>query len=274
MQNQQFCTGATVADLQAQATTSLSQGFRWYSTMTSNPALDPSTPLVDGETYYATQITNRTNSNQPPCESRDRFAVTVEVNGAITEETQQFCQSLGDGNNFRNPEVQDLCTAGTWYADNTYTDPLDPNTELIDGEDYYMNNPATCEIYIVTAEFAPTPNAGMTTQVSFCQNEDPVDLVTKIRRSTNLPDEPVSTNGTFSPALENNIFDPSQWSVGSHTFKYTVPAVGDCPADDSVITVTVTEAPNAGVPVDEQICSSELEYPGALAARIFCLSRE
>jgi large repetitive protein len=125
---QEFCEGATVADLEAEATSQNTTAFRWYSTATSNPALDPSTPLLDGETYYVSQIVNRTGSTQPPCESTDRFAVTVTVNSPFIEEIQRFCESIGEGNDFRQPEVQDLSPAGDWYADDTFTTPLDPNT--------------------------------------------------------------------------------------------------------------------------------------------------
>ncbi|MHA6281464.1 hypothetical protein ACXYMT_14915, partial [Salinimicrobium sp. CAU 1759] len=76
---QTFCSGSTVADLEIQATHSATQGFRWYSTATSNPALAPSTPLINGETYYASQIINRNGSTQPPCESTERFIVEVVV---------------------------------------------------------------------------------------------------------------------------------------------------------------------------------------------------
>ncbi len=41
---QTFCEGATVADLEAEYTSVNSQAIRWYSTNTSNPALNPSNP--------------------------------------------------------------------------------------------------------------------------------------------------------------------------------------------------------------------------------------
>jgi gliding motility-associated-like protein len=68
-----FCEGATVADLEASGIN------RWYSTATSQPALADSTPLINGESYYASQIVNRNNSSNLPCESLYRFEVTVTV---------------------------------------------------------------------------------------------------------------------------------------------------------------------------------------------------
>ncbi len=76
---QTFCDGATVADLVAQGTSENTTAIRWYSTETSNPNLGDDVVLVDGETYYATQIINNVGSALPPTESEERFEVTVTV---------------------------------------------------------------------------------------------------------------------------------------------------------------------------------------------------
>ena len=75
---QVFCEGATVADLEATGTSEDTQAFRWYSTATSNPALDENEELRSG-TYYVSQIVNDEGLPFPPTESEDRTAVTVEI---------------------------------------------------------------------------------------------------------------------------------------------------------------------------------------------------
>ncbi|MGM0932128.1 MAG: gliding motility-associated C-terminal domain-containing protein [Bacteroidota bacterium] len=261
---QEFCEGATVADLEATGTSVDTQAFRWYSTATSNPALEEDEELISG-TYYVSQIVNDEGFPSPPVESEARTEVTVVVTPlSFIEETQRFCESIGEGNDFRQPEVQDLSPAGEWFADATSTEPLDLNTELVDGEDYFNRDTEDeCSQLRVTAEFFPTPNAGSTTQVSFCENEVPVNLVDFIEESQlGAPDQ----TGTFNPALENNIFDPSDYEPGVYNFTYIVEGNEDCPTDTSAIQVTVQEAPNAGDDVDESVCSSELENPTALIA--------
>src|SRR5690606_37184494 len=114
---QSFCNAPgspvpTIADLEA------SGNNRWYSTATSNPALDPSTPLVDGETYFASRITNGTNRDLPPCESACIVAVTVDVTCALIPEEQEFCASIGEGNDFGKPTLANLLPAGgEWVAE-------------------------------------------------------------------------------------------------------------------------------------------------------------
>lgn len=265
--NQTLCQNSTVADLQVQATSPDAQAFRWYSTATSNPALDPSTPLVDGETYYASQIVNRTNSTLPPCESTDRFAVTVTLEQPINEAgTQSFCESTGTGNSYDVPRVEDLSPAGaTWYADDVTTTPLDPQTELADGEDYFnRDNGNDCTQDRVVVELYPTPNAGMTTQVHFCNDADPVNLVDYINPSIlGDPDQ----GGHFNPNLTGNMFDPSNYTPGTYNFTYIVDGNGNCPTDTAAVTVIVDPTPNAGPDFSTTVCSNELSDASALIDR-------
>lgn len=84
---QQFCNtpgnGPTVASLVA------SGANNWYLTSSSPVVLELSTPLVDGQTYFATTV-------DPPCESINRLAVVVDLvapNNAGTNGTRQICQN-------------------------------------------------------------------------------------------------------------------------------------------------------------------------------------
>ncbi|HLA54811.1 MAG TPA: hypothetical protein VK623_01820, partial [Flavobacterium sp.] len=84
---QQFCNlpgnTPTVGDLIA------SGANNWYPTSTSAVVLDLSTPLVDGQSYFATTV-------DPPCESINRLEVVadlVEPNNSGTNGTRQICQN-------------------------------------------------------------------------------------------------------------------------------------------------------------------------------------
>lgn len=68
--SQSFCSGAspTVASLTATAT-----GILWYAASSGGSALAPSTPLVDGTHYFASQTGDG-------CESTSRFDVTATIN--------------------------------------------------------------------------------------------------------------------------------------------------------------------------------------------------
>jgi len=90
-----FCEGATVADLEATGTSEDTQAFRWYSTATSNPALDEDEELKSGP-YYVSQIVNDEGLSTPPVESKDRTAVTVTVitfDAGPDSTDNQICQA-------------------------------------------------------------------------------------------------------------------------------------------------------------------------------------
>ncbi|WP_396195253.1 hypothetical protein, partial [Flavobacterium sp.] len=82
---QEFCnipgSPPTVADLVATGNNN------WYLTSAFGIPLNPSTPLVNGQFYYATTV-------DPPCESSDRFAVLVniyELNDAGNDGQRNIC---------------------------------------------------------------------------------------------------------------------------------------------------------------------------------------
>lgn len=68
--SQTFCSGATVAQLNATGT-----AVQWYTTPTGGSPLANTTVLMNGSTYYATQTVNG-------LESINRLAVTVTINTA------------------------------------------------------------------------------------------------------------------------------------------------------------------------------------------------
>ncbi|WP_154045340.1 hypothetical protein [Salegentibacter salegens] len=221
--SQTLCEGSTVADLEAEGTYNNTQAIRWYRSRNATSPLAAGTELISGQVYYVGQVVNDAERITPPCETptADRAEVVVELTPTdLTEETQRFCESIGEGNNFRGPEVQDLSPAGEWFADETSTEPLDPNTELVDEEDYFnRDGDNECSQLRVTADFFSTPNAGSTTQTSFCENGEPENLVDRINDSQlGAPDQ----TGSFSPTLENNIFDPSEYEPGNYNFTYIV----------------------------------------------------
>lgn len=213
---------------------------RYYVSATSVTELSVNTPLVDGKTYYLSAVGTE-------CNSVDRLAVTVTVTPlTVVDETQNFCDS-------DNPTVADLAPAGgTWYADNTFSTPLDPTEALVHSADYFLElEDGSCTTTRAIASISRAPNAGTPTSgLTYCANDPAFDLFNEILGN---PD----TGGTFEPALTGNLFDPAEWGVGTHDFTYTV--AGDDYCEDAVntISVTVSEAPDAGEPVSDTYCSAD-----------------
>lgn len=165
---QNFCSGntPTVADLAVNE-----GGVVWYTTLTGGTQLANNTPLVHGQTYYATVQTQN-------CSSSDRFAVTVNVENVptptTTENTQIFC-----GSDVHT--LADLAVTGTnivWYSTPTSTTPLASTTVLQNNTIYFAANAGTgCEsvnrlaIYVIV-ENLQAPTATETTQY-FCTTTTP-----------------------------------------------------------------------------------------------------
>ena len=176
--NQEFCEidNATVADLAATGT-----GILWYDTATDTTPLDPTTAIVDGEDYFATQ-TDATSS----CESSTRLTVTATIivipPPTTTETTQEFCE-------IDNSTVADLAATGSniiWYASETDTSPLSATDALIDGEDYWASQTdatSGCEsstrLVVTVSIIMPPPPTTTQVDQEFCEigNATIADLI-------------------------------------------------------------------------------------------------
>lgn len=101
---QYFCTGATVAELDAQG-----NDIKWYTTETGGNSLDPSALLIDGGYYYAAQSSG-------DCESSIRTMVKVIMDDIyldppVIASPQKFCSVA---------TLNDIATDGSpivWYSE-------------------------------------------------------------------------------------------------------------------------------------------------------------
>ena len=244
---QTFCAGATVGDLEAQGTSENTQAIRWYSTATSNPNLDDTVELVDGETYYATQIINNVDSPLPPTESEDRLEVTVTVIAPV---------NAGDDNSAAlcsNDAVLDLSTLLSTDADTDGTFTLE-GTNLNGQFDpanyaagtytvtYAVEDDCTADEATFTITLTDQPEAPIVADQEFCETENPTvgDLV--VDAGVLIYD-----NASLTTAL-----DPSTALV-TGTY-YAVATSGPCSSVSTEFEVTVSEQPDAPVIADQEFC--------------------
>ena len=120
----------TVAQLSATALTGGT--IQWYDAATGGNLLSPTTILVDGQKYYASQTVGG-------CESVQRLEVTVAITviaaPTTTQSTQTFCEIAPH-------TVANLQAVGTgiqWYDAATGGNLLSPTTTLVDGQKYYAS---------------------------------------------------------------------------------------------------------------------------------------
>lgn len=165
---QDFCLidAPTVADIQVNET-----AVTWYDAAAGGNAIDPSTALVNGAVYYASQTVDG-------CESSVRLEVSVNVNDPATPTTtdanQDFC--LVD-----SPTVADLQVNQTnvvWYDAQIGGNPLDPATALTSATYYAAQIDGNgCEStqrleVAVTVNDPQTPTTADDSQ-EFCESGNP-----------------------------------------------------------------------------------------------------
>ncbi|MCH7396490.1 gliding motility-associated C-terminal domain-containing protein [Belliella sp. DSM 107340] len=109
------------------------ENILWYDAATDGNLLEITTPLVDGETYFASQTI------EDGCESMERTAVTVSVVDILPPTTdmvvQEFCVS-------DSPTIAQLQVVGNdivWYDAIENGNVLPINTPLVNGETYYAS---------------------------------------------------------------------------------------------------------------------------------------
>lgn len=228
----------TVADLV------VSGNVKWYSTFSSRSPLPLSTPLVDGQSYYATAA-------DPPCESLERLEVAVEIvapNNPGGNGEMEICES-----GLVSTNTIDLFDAllGSPDLTGTWVGPL-PTTNGNMGTVNVTSMNAAASPYVfsysVSSEICPTntatvsiyiiegPDPGENGSLILCSNDTAQNLFDSLQGTP----EP---GGIWSPALVSGtgIFDPTQDAPGTYT--YTVQGVPPC--DDVSATVEVTVNPQA-----------------------------
>lgn len=168
---QVFCENALVSDLIAFVEPNSS--LLWYNSL--NILLDPSTPLVDGQTYYARAV-------EDGCES-NATAVTVRLESGLSAPFASSPQLFCEGS-----QVSDLLAIGTairWYDAPVNGNLLAENEILVDGRIYYAaQHSAICESQnrtavkvIITDEYEiPAPN--IASPQTLCHNATLADIGT------------------------------------------------------------------------------------------------
>ncbi|AOW21769.1 gliding motility-associated C-terminal domain-containing protein [Urechidicola croceus] len=224
---------STISDLAASGS-----NIEWYDAQVNGNLLNPSELLVDGQQYWVQQTENGCTSQRLPT-----TVTIIDPLPPVVEENQEFCYPP-------NPTVADLQVTGTgilWYNTQSSTTPLDPNTLLIDGEDYWATQTTfPCEStarVVVNVTLDPAPNAGTDGSINICEID--TDTVNLFDELSNSPD----TNGTWSgpDTLAGGYlgtFDPTTNTPGNYT--YTVASTGTsgiCPDDMSTVAVAIIVIP-------------------------------
>lgn len=264
---QQFCAlpsnPPTVGNLQPSGS-----GYNWYATVSSAVPLALSTPLVNGETYYATTV-------DPPCESNSRLEVTVQLispNNAGTDGTYQVCQNqtatVGTINLFSylggGPD-----TGGTWTGPfsttNGHLGTLDISAFTVAGSPYvftYAVGSTICpqDDATVTVTVLPMPTATVAASTTICSGQSATVTFTGTPNATVTYTVNGGANQTIALGASGTATITQNYTV---TTTYTLvnvvsggPTGCTQPLSES-ITITVAPLPTATITSNTSVCSGQ-----------------
>ena len=141
---------------------------------------------------------------------------------------------------------------GSWTAPNgaSFSGPLDPASSAAGSYTYTINAPPPCSSVSASVDVSiiQPPDAGSDGGITICASGAAVDLFNTLQGS---PDAG-GTWTTSTGAAWSGTFDPSLDAAGD--FTYRVGGVSPCTATNSIVTVSVTQEPNAGQDAILNLC--------------------
>lgn len=96
----------------------------------------------------------------------------------------------------------------------------------------------------VTVTVVAGADAGIDGTTTACANQGTIDLFAQLGGTPNAGGSWSDDDATG--ALNSGFLDPSMLTTGTYDFTYIANSLGTCPDDTSMVSVTITEAPNAG----------------------------
>lgn len=250
-----------------------------YDTEFGTTALDPTTPLDAGDSYFVGQVPPVIDPTIPTCPST-RAAVgfdPIDAPAPTADAEQEYCE---------NATVADLMASGTednttairWYRSQTSNTPLADDVELVNNEDYYaaqvVNDRSSpfppCETpkgerTQVVVTIVPGPDAGEQVGDGIVCESDVQETFPSNDAVRNfylgLLEEGVATDGTFNPTIDQIVsqYQNDDDGLGDFTTTYTI---GEENCQDSVeltISVVPAEDAEAGDNFSESFCVDQNE---------------
>jgi gliding motility-associated-like protein len=219
-----------------------SSSINWYNSETSTIQLGNATPLINGQTYYASrQIGN--------CPESDRLAVTVSINptpNPPTATNQVFCES-------ENATISNLTAIGQnikWYSSLTDTSVLPADTVLQNNTNYYVSQTENgCESsktqINVTVNSVPLPT--VVAPQTFC-----------IQQNATLND--IIINGLdikwYDSATGGNLLSNTTLLVNGQTY-YATQTINNCESLSIPVLINIQNTPMPTGQLFQTFCSTQ-----------------
>ncbi|HEX8268582.1 MAG TPA: hypothetical protein VF581_01705, partial [Flavobacterium sp.] len=262
---QQFCTSSgtpTVNNLVA------SGNNNWYLTASSAAPLNVNTPLVDGQSYFATTL-------DPPCESDERLEVVVDLvqpSNAGTSGTLSLCENVSATSSPVNlftylggtPQTTGAWT-GPFSTTNGHLGTLNIASLTAAGSPYvftYTVSSAVCQsaTSTVTITIRPAPEVSYSGNTTICSGGSAAVTFTGTENSTVT----YNINGGANQTIVLNnagiaILSASYTSTATiNLISISSPNPGSCTvAVSGSIVITVVPLPVASIASNTTVCSGQ-----------------
>jgi len=243
---QTFCKtkNPTIANIQITG-----QNIKWYDT--AGNILLPTTPLVNGQTYYASQTINGCESN--------KIAIQVIVNETpkpTGNSSQEFCASA-------NPTLANLTVTGTTL---TFYDAagniLPLTTSIVHGNTYYITqtlNGCESEKLAITTTLSTNNVPADDYSVMLCNTTLGNSMVINLTSyQANIITNPGIYTFTYTDNLGNPITNPSNYTLnaGSIVIHVKVSTVDGC-FNIVRLSLTLNPKPEFNLPEKIDFCNGK-----------------
>ena len=149
---------------------------------------------------------------------------------------------------------------GSWTGpDGPASSTFIPGTSTPGVYTYSLSGAAPCvdDQATLNVTINQAPDAGEDGDLTICEDGPSVDLFTGLGGTYDLGGTWTDEDNTNQ--LSGNIFDPFGLAPGTYSFEYTVPANGNCSADDAHVDVTIVAALDAGSNSSPTVCGNNTQ---------------
>jgi gliding motility-associated-like protein len=237
--NQIFCSSQnpTINNLSPNAVV-----IKWYDSATSTNQLSNITPLINGQTYYASKQIGS-------CPESQRLTVTatiIQTPPPPISTSQSFCEN-------ENATISNLIVTGQnvkWYSLLTNTNTLPTNTALANNTNYYATQTVNgCEsnrtIVNVTINSVTSPT--IVSPQTFC-----------IQQNSNFEDIVVSGQNIkwYDAAIGGNLLSNTSSLIHGQTY-YASQTIDSCESLRTPVLIDIQNAPAPTGTANQTFCSAQ-----------------
>ncbi|WP_299124147.1 gliding motility-associated C-terminal domain-containing protein [uncultured Winogradskyella sp.] len=244
-----LCENDTAVDLFNSLGGTPQPGGTWSPTLASGTGIFD--PNIDSASTYTYTISN--SSSLCSAASATVTVTVLQEPDAGNDGTLNLCNATNSVDLFDSLAGTPQ-TGGTWSPTlNSGTGIFDPNIDPEGNYTYTINSSCGTSSATVNVTFSELNDAGINGSIDLCDTDVAVDLFNSLG-GTPQP------GGTWSPALNSGtgIFDPNIDAAGTYTYSISNSS-SLCPPASASVTVSLTQALNAGDDGILNFCNGTIE---------------